>query len=531
MPRTPSHLLLLLLVLLLVPLLLGGGGVQAVFLSPTFAGEDDAPDPEDPQDGAPDDGAPLDDGAGIEVAFAEQVNQAIDKGVLWLLARPDLFTTRRAEMAHWGLVKGSRIYGGGEGAQYRHPAGPTALALYTLLKCGVDPKHPVIERGFNWLREEHEITDQYDGSNGQAVGWSWSHREGRGSYELSAEILALCAKYDSYKRTKNTKTRRTRGKLRIRDKDDKEWLEDLVQALLDRRGVPQESPPEADKRGWRYNLKEIVLSSGGGRSKQTQTFRSNPPPNANQDLSSTQLASLALFTAHQFGVKVPVEVWTDICAFTLAQQEEDGPKHERHDPGYKSGGYAAPVDRARGFMYIKGSPDGTEGKATGSMTACGIANLLMCKDVLQDSAKGKKRWAENLFDSKVEESVYDGLAWLDLNWSSFRNPHSEYGYHIYYLYAIERAMDLYDRQLVGTHVWYNEGAQEILSRQKPVKVSDPIDKRAPADAVYWETGDTHEPKDVLDTCFALLFLKRATKDLVPGGVPVTPAGGRPVDNR
>ena len=514
MPDRPLRIFLTLALLLSVAFLAPTGPAS------TWAEEDDPLD------------EPLDDTAGVKVPFAEQVNQAIDRGVKWLIAKPDLFLARKNQMAHWGLVKGTRIYGGGDGPQYRHPAGPTALALYTLLKCGADPRHPIIERGFNWLREEHTITEKYDATNGQAVGWSWSHREGRGSYELSAQILALTAKYDAYKRTKNTKTRRKRGKLRIRDPKDKEWLQDLVAALVERRGVPKKDSEPEEMRGWRYNLKEITLTRGAQRSTQTQRFTSKPPPHANQDLSSTQLAALALFSAHQFGVKVDVDVWLDICEFTLSHQEEDGPKHERHDPGYKSGGYAAPTDRARGFMYIKGSPDGTEGKATGSMTACAIANLLMCKDVLTESAKGKKRWKKYKLDSRVTESVYDGIAWLDRNWSPFRNPHSRYGYHIYYLYAIERAMDLYGRQLIGKHVWYNEGAKEILARQNPVKVRDPIDKRAPeTDGTYWMTGDTHEPKDVLDTCFALLFLKRATKDMVPGGVPVTPADGAPVDNR
>ena len=356
---------------------------------------------------------------------------------------------------------------------------------------------------------------------------------GRGAArtQLSAEILALTAKYDAYKRSKNTKAQRTRGRLRIRDKADLEWLQELVAALAARRGVPVADAPADARRGWRYNLKELTLSRGSAKSTQTQKFQSSVPPNANQDLSSTQLAALALYSAHQFGVKVDAEVWADIALFTLAQQEDDGPKHERHDPGYTAGGYAAPADRARGFFYIKGSPDGSEGIATGSMTACGLVNLLLAKDVLDETPSGKKMWKDLMLDSKVDTALWDGLAWLDRNWSSFDNPKSQYGYPLYYLYGIERAMDIRDKQLVGKHLWYNEGAQQILSRQKPARVKDLLDPRAPeVDATYWETGQTHDPKDVLDTCFALLFLKRATKDLVPG-VPVTGGDGAPVDNR
>ena len=306
------------------------------------------------------DDEPIDDGGEEDnpdlgeqnVPFTEQVNRAIDLGVKWLRARPKIFDIPDSDGlrgAHWGLVKGERIYGGGDGPQYRHPAGPTALALYTLLKCGVDPEHEVIKQGFSWLRDEHTITTEYDDVQGGAVGWRWNYRIAHSSYELSAEILALAAKYDAYKRTKNTKLRRRRGKLTIKDKEERAWLTDMVNALVSLRGVPNPAGPPAERRGWRYNNKGLTLKRG----RQTINVPDSPaPPHANQDLSSTQLAALALFSAHQFGVKVPEEVWGDIALFTLSHQEPEGPAHERHSPGYRRPGEEAPVDRARGFMYI-----------------------------------------------------------------------------------------------------------------------------------------------------------------------------------
>jgi hypothetical protein len=469
-----------------------------------------------------DEDEPLDDSADTQVPFVEQVNRAIEQGVRWLIAKPTQATLGRVDIAHWGLIRGDRFYGGGEGEGYGHPVGATALSLYALLKCGVDPEHPIVKRGFNFLRETHPLTPQFDGDSGSATGWDFSHRIARGSYEISAEILALVAKYDRYKRTKNTKLRRSRGKLKIKDKDEHEWLQELVAALVDRRTVPGGIAPGL---GWRYNLKGFKLSRG----RQTVTMPDQEaPPHANQDLSSTQLATLALFSAHQFSVTVPEDVWVDIVNFTLAQQEDSGPEHARHDPGFRPGGGAPPVDHARGFMYIKGSPDAEEGLATGSMTACGVANLVMAKDVLLESKKGRKRWASQGFDGRVDQAIADGLAWLDLNWSATRNPDGG-NYHLYYLYGVERAMDLIGKQLVGTHVWYNEGATAILGRLVRVKARDPTDAAAPEqDAVHW-TDNTHEPKDVLATCFALLFLKRATRNIID--VPVTAGEGRPVDNR
>ncbi len=470
-------------------------------------------------------GAEPDDGADDKITFVEEVNRAIEQGVSWLRAKPRLFQLGDAQAAHWGLVKGEKIYGGGDGPQYRHPAGPTALALYTLLKCGVEPKDPVITEGFHWLKAVHAITEENDGQN--APQFSWHHTQAGGSYELSVMTLALCAKYDHYKRNKNSAEGVKSGKLRITDKEDLEWLRALVDALVARRGMGQDGAAPEARRGWRYNVPKLTLSSG--RSNWTRDNRA--PPHANQDLSSTQLGALALYSAHRFGVKAEPEVWWDILDFALSCQEESGPERKRHDPGYASGGYAPPVDHARGFMYIKGSPDGSEGKATGSMTACGLGTLLIAKEVICETEKGRKRFLEAKLDKKVEKAVYDALAWLDLNWSSFQNPHSQYGYHIYYLYSLERAMDILGKRLVGTHLWYPEGARKILDAGQSATVKE-RQKKGTKDVpgTFWMTNSTHEPKDVLDTCFALLFLKRATQGLVPSG-PVTGGDAAPADNR
>ena len=478
-------------------------------IAPAHAEEDDgAGEGEDEPKG--------DDFGEADVPFREQVNQAIEKGTIWLKHKPDLFEIRSGQVAHWGLVKGSQIYGGGTGPQYRHPAGPTALALYTLLKCGVDPKDPVIEKGFRWLKDVHKITPKWDGVDGN--GFEWAHIEAVSSYELSVMILAYTAKYDQYKKTSKSRAVAKKKKLKIRNKEDREFVIAMVEALAARRGQPEESPTAEGSRGWRYNMPVVKKTS---RTRNWTRGAHRSPPHANQDLSSTQLAVLALFSAHRFGFKVPdMNLWKDVVTFTLDHQEPDGPEHERHDPVYKDGKYAKPKDKARGFVYIKGSTDGSEGIATGSMTACGVTNLLIAREVLENDSKGKKILKKNPgLMKKIEVGIWDGLAWLDRNWSPFTNKFSKYGYHIYYLYSLERAMDILGKRLVGTHLWYEEGAKAILGRQKAhmmeVKIKRNTELR---ETVYWMTGATHEPKNVLDTCFALLFLKRATKGLVPGGV-------------
>ena len=71
----------------------------------------------------------------------------------------------------------------------------------------------------------------------------------------------------------------------------------------------------------------------------------------------------------------------------------------------------------------------------------------------------------------------------------------------YYLYALERASMLLDLQHIGNRDWYADGAKLLLAAQR-------------ADGA-WNVEDNymhHLP--AWDTCYAILFLKRATRPLV-----------------
>lgn len=267
MPRLPSVRLprAAALLALLALALLGPGARPGLAEDPPAKPDPNAPAvPSEPDDGADD-----------KVPFVEEVNRAIERGVVWLKAKPALFQMGGAQAAHWGLIKGERIYGGGDGPQYRHPAGPTALALYTLLKCGVDPKDPVITEGFHWLKATHNITEEYDGTTiGQQ--FSWNHTQAGGSYEISVMILALTAKYDHYKRTKNSAEGVKSGKLRITDKDDLEWLQALVQGLVERRGIPATDGPAEERRGWRYNIPVLKISAGNSTTTRSSGRGTSP---------------------------------------------------------------------------------------------------------------------------------------------------------------------------------------------------------------------------------------------------------------
>src|SRR5438093_10968404 len=77
----------------------------------------------------------------VSLQLDEKIQIAIKKGVAWLKAH-------QLADGSWGQITGTHLYGGGKGEGYNHPAGPTALALYALLKCKESIEDPNVKRGF-----------------------------------------------------------------------------------------------------------------------------------------------------------------------------------------------------------------------------------------------------------------------------------------------------------------------------------------------------------------------------------------------
>jgi hypothetical protein len=437
-----------------------------------------APDPDDDESDAP-------------PALNERVKKAIKNGITWL-------KNHQLSDGGWGNVEGNHSYGAGKtGDQYKHPAGATALALYTLLKCKVPMDDPYIKKGFKFLKDKYPVPGS--------------------SYETSMMLLAVTATADPFKRFSASAGAAEAQKVKLAG-EWLAWATKLKDALLAKRS-------KSHTLGWRYNL-EAAGTKGGGT------------PGGEEDLSSTQLATLALLAADRCNVKVDSKVWHDIATFSMKQQQDDGPEWERavydrkaqaakkDTPAPSGGDYAkpkpndpkSPKDRARGFAYIKSdklSPD--EGQATGGMTACGIGNLQMVRYVLGPGKRKDAAWEPR--DAEALQRVYDGCAWLDQNWSPAANPgkKNENVYHIYYMYCVERAFDLIGNQLLGSHHWYSEMAEQLCGMQR--------------DKGFWNSQSAHKPEEVLDTCFALLVLKQATRGGIPYGSVTSPGDEPPVDNR
>ena len=183
-------------------------------------------------------------------------------------------------------------------------------------------------------------------------------------------------------------------------------------------------------------------------------------PEGEEDLSNSQYAALGLHAASRAGARVPDRVWRALGDATVDFALGDG-----------------------AFGYRRDSRSGT-----GSMTAAGVGTLAICLAHLGQDA-GSRRPARAW--SRAHDA---GLDWLGRRFSVQGNPGG--GWHLYYLYGLERVGALADQSRIGGHDWYAEGARVLLDMQQP--------------SGSWEGS-------LESTCFALLFLRRATRSVTGVG--------------
>jgi hypothetical protein len=194
------------------------------------------------------------------------------------------------------------------------------------------------------------------------------------------------------------------------------------------------------------------------RVKQQRTGSGNPPDNSN-----SQYAILGLRACMEANVYPPRETLDLAKKWWTEQLANDG--------GWNYGNTNA------------ASP------STGSMTTGGIGAYALIKHYLQEP------WAN-------DPMMLKALKWLGDHFSVTENPGGKGAAPFYYLYSLERAGVITSRTHFGVHDWYREGAVQLLAVQK-------------ADGT-WDGKDTHGGAykvPIIDTCFAILFLRRLTPPL------------------
>lgn len=197
------------------------------------------------------------------------------------------------------------------------------------------------------------------------------------------------------------------------------------------------------------------------------------PVKGTLDLSNIQYATLGLRAASFADYEIKDKVWKNLVKETLGYQTESG-----------------------GFHYWK--EEHSRFAVTGSMTAAGIAILSMAREAL-----GKKT------PKDVDEAIENALAWLEPNFSLVKNPADrpgEGGYLFYYLFGIERIGSFLQRDEFAGKNWYLQGAKRILRFQK----QDGSWSNSPTTRELELLSPSVGSSAISDTCFALLFLRRAS---------------------
>lgn len=177
------------------------------------------------------------------------------------------------------------------------------------------------------------------------------------------------------------------------------------------------------------------------------------------DNSNSQYALLGLRACLKAGIEIEPGVFEDSLAAWDRDQKGDG-----------------------GWGY--GRPDAAAGDdAYGSMTAGGVASLIIALEAL------KKPW-------KKDPRVAKGLAWLSDNWSVKEHPKypDPQKWLHYYFYAVERLGDLMGEEKIGNEEWYGPIRDHLIDTQQK-------------DGSWKGTDEM----PIADTCFTILFIRRAMK--------------------
>jgi hypothetical protein len=206
------------------------------------------------------------------------------------------------------------------------------------------------------------------------------------------------------------------------------------------------------------------------------------------DNSNSMYALLGLRACHDAGIVLPREAVIQAAKWWRDTQS-------------RSSAVKAPASpTAEGWCYNR-----HDHKPYGSMTVGGVGSLVIC-DYIQGT------------DWKKDPQVQNGMEWLAKNFSVTCNPgpyehaqmeeNSQHQF-FYYMYGLERAAILYGTEQIGGHYWFAKGLQVLIDAQR-------------ADG-SWKSAQGGS--ELNDTCFAILFLRKATRALVE--TPTQGAGSPP----
>lgn len=328
----------------------------------------------------------------VKAKYRSLVDQAVDRAI-----KAGVDALRRVQNPD-----GSWSYHSG------YPVGVTALGIYTLLKCDVEPNDKALTKALEYMLP----------------------KDPEGTYSAALYAMALATAIEKTRAKKITTAELVRWQKRLQE------IADILVASQKRTG------------GWHYDIriKTGTGLQGGGQNQDSYDF------------SNTQFAVLGLRAAANAGAKVPRGTWERALAlYEKHQNEKDG-----------------------GWPYIGATQPNQPVGSSHAMTAAGAYGWMICKTSLDPKFSPETIGRQDRVTRAIE--------YLDRNWKVDPIALAD---AYYWLYSLERMCMAGKIDRIGTHDWYMEGAQWLLIRQR-------------TDGT-WSGNYGH----TVDTCFALLFLKRA----------------------
>jgi hypothetical protein len=330
------------------------------------------------------------------------------------------------------------------------PVGVTSLAVMALLHSGVKADDPAIRSGLAFI-------------HGQAF---------KKTYDVAAVLMLLETKYLPL------------GQLQDVTELTEEKAREAIQAT-----ITKEDRATAE-RAVKWLIEHQTKAGTWGYPEGEEMY----------DHSNSQYALLGLKSAARMGVRVPDSVWRKAAVHWLSTQRLGGKKVPLKIEGY-DGQEPGLGETKSDEMFLPGPwgylvkiPEGATDildQGYGSMTCAGLSSLLIAESEL-----AAQKGLDDDLRKQIDTAKKQGLAWLQDNYP-IRGAPPMAGFwsmfHFYYLYSLERVGVLYGIRKLGGHDWYLEGAVLLCRTQRE-------------DGTWF----SYDEIPVLDTSFALLFLKRAT---------------------
>jgi hypothetical protein len=336
--------------------------------------------------------------------FKRSVQEAIDKGVSWLLSRQS------------GT---GRFPGFSDARGDIYPLGMHALATLTVIKGGCPLDGPEVTKALKALESLHA-----------------EYRNALRTYEVGVALMVLDAKYSTPPKGKPEAKKRGRTE-----------AGDLALAAELANWLQKQQQPEGL---WRYPEGGIDLSNTQYAALGLWAAH-RLGVEVNKGVVRRMLEG-TLERQQPDGPRVP---------FIMDPKEHKARGERRSTTGIKARGWRYLPEEDVTL------PDGTTKKIvypySGSMTAAGIAILAIGRDILGDDDE----WLKGANDRHIREGMWEGLAWLQLHWDLYDNPEQPGNWPFYWIYGLERCARLSGVEYVGLHDWYHEGANRLVADQQP----------------------------------------------------------------